>query len=220
MRRKRIGSALALALGIATMATVAPAAAPEADLLEHACSGCHGYRGVSVGLNMPSLAGQRQEYFIAAMKGFKRGERPATIMDRLAKGYSDADIEAMADFFAAQKPVRQSGAVDAKLVERGKTVYNRQCKYCHLDNSRLWGMMHQRGEYDRRCGNCHATSGPDAKDDIPVIAGQWLKYLEFQMSEFKNGKRKMSESKAQKVNPLSREDLEAVAHYCASQTAE
>jgi len=37
------------------------------------------------------------------MAAYKSGERPATIMHQIAKGYTDAQIEAMAAFFAAQK---------------------------------------------------------------------------------------------------------------------
>lgn len=219
MRNKWSGGILAV--GVLALAASAQAVLPpSAAMLANACSGCHGDRGVSAGLSMPSLAGQRKDYFVVAMKGFKSGERPSTIMGRLAKGYSDADIEAMADFYAAQKPVRQSGPVDARLVARGKAVFYKQCKYCHLDNRRLWGVMHQRGAYDQQCRHCHARSGPDAKDGIPIIVGQWFGYLEMQMAEFKNGGRKMSESKARKLSPLSREDLEAVAHFCASETAE
>jgi len=209
-----------LALGVLTLTAAAEAAAPSAAMLVAACGGCHGSQGVSAGVNMPSLAGQRKDYFVIAMKGFKNGERPATVMGRLAQGFSDTEIEIMADFFAAQPPVRQSGPLDAKLVEKGKAIFYKQCKFCHLDNRQLWGAMHQRGEYDTQCRRCHATSGPDAKDGIPVVAGQWLNYLETQLLDFKNGKRKMAVNKAQRLNPLSRQDLVAVAHFCASQAAE
>ena len=219
-RRGKNWGAGILAAGILALAISAQAAAPATAMLVAGCSGCHGDRGISGGVSMPSLSGQRKEYFVVAMKGFRNGARPATVMGRLAQGYSDAEIEAMGDFFAAQKPVRQGAAVDAKLVEKGKAVFYKQCKYCHLDNSQLWGLMHQRGEFDRQCRNCHKASGPDAKDDIPIIGGQWLKYLEEKMADFKDGKRKMSADKAQKLKPLSREDLRAVAHFCASQTAE
>lgn len=208
-----------LAAGILA-AGAAQATAPDAAMLAHACSGCHGAGGVSAGLNMPSLAGQRKEYFVVVMKEFKRDERPSTVMSRLAKGYADAEIEAMADYFAAQAPVRQGGAVDARLVDKGKAVFYKHCKYCHLDNSQLWGLMHQRGEYDKRCRQCHAASGPDAKDGIPVIVGQWRDYLALQMAGFKDGTRRMSPTKAQKLKPLSQQDLEAVAQFCASQAAE
>jgi cytochrome c553 len=41
---------------------------------------------------------------IALMKEFREGKRPATIMHQLAKGYSDQQVEMLADWFAAQKP--------------------------------------------------------------------------------------------------------------------
>lgn len=44
-----------------------------------------------------------KEYFVTQMKLFKDGKREATLMHQIAKGYTDAEIAAMADFFAAQK---------------------------------------------------------------------------------------------------------------------
>jgi cytochrome c553 len=44
-----------------------------------------------------------REYLMTQMAAFKSGARPATIMHQLAKGYSDAQIEQLATFFAAQK---------------------------------------------------------------------------------------------------------------------
>jgi cytochrome subunit of sulfide dehydrogenase len=182
-----------LAAGTLAAAASATAAPPSAAMLANACGGCHGTHGVSAGMSMPSLAGQSKEFFTTAMKKFKSGERPATVMGRLSKGYSDAEIDAMADFFAKQKPAAQSAAVDAALVEKGTAIYDKQCKRCHLDD------------------------GHSAEDDTPIVAGQWLKYLQIQMDEFKSGKRKMSDKKAEKMKPLSPEDLNAVAHFYASQ---
>jgi sulfide dehydrogenase cytochrome subunit len=70
------------------------------------CANCHGTNGVSQG-GVPGLAGQGRAYIIAQMSAFKSGQRsgPAsTIMHQLAKGYTDEQIAAMADFFSAQKP--------------------------------------------------------------------------------------------------------------------
>lgn len=52
---------------------------------------------------MPRLAGLDRNYLIRQMQDFKIGKRPATIMHQLAKGYSDEQIELIADYFAAQK---------------------------------------------------------------------------------------------------------------------
>ena len=55
---------------------------------------------------MPSLAGQQKTYIVDQMKAFRDGKRPATIMHQLAKGYTDQQIELVADFFSRQTPAR------------------------------------------------------------------------------------------------------------------
>ena len=81
----------------------APAAGPNAAReLAANCTGCHGTDGRSAG-GMPALAGLERNTLIRQMQDFKAGRRPATIMHQLAKGYSDEQIELIADFFAAQK---------------------------------------------------------------------------------------------------------------------
>jgi sulfide dehydrogenase cytochrome subunit len=78
----------------------APAAAQnQGAYLASNCANCHGTEGVSAG-GMPSLAGQPRGYFITQMQDFKAGKRPATIMHQLAKGYTDAQIELLADYFS------------------------------------------------------------------------------------------------------------------------
>jgi cytochrome c553 len=42
-------------------------------------------------------------YLVEQMKAFRSGSRPATVMHQLAKGYSDAQVETIAAYFAAQK---------------------------------------------------------------------------------------------------------------------
>ena len=69
------------------------------------CANCHGTDGRAVsGSGVPTLAGMPRDYMIAQLKAFKAGSRPATIMHQLSKGYSDAQIEQIAGYFAAQKP--------------------------------------------------------------------------------------------------------------------
>ncbi len=68
------------------------------------CANCHGTNGVAVtGSSVTSLAGLDKAYTVAQMKAFKAGTRPATVMHQLSKGYSDAQIEVLAAYFAAQK---------------------------------------------------------------------------------------------------------------------
>ena len=66
------------------------------------CSYCHGPDGKSHGA-IPSLAGLEPGYFVEQMKGFRDGSRPATVMKKHAAGYTEAEFEAMAKYFAAIK---------------------------------------------------------------------------------------------------------------------
>ena len=55
---------------------------------------------------MPNLAGMPAGYFVEQMRAFREGKRPATVMHQLSKGYSDAELAALAEFFARQPAAR------------------------------------------------------------------------------------------------------------------
>ena len=67
------------------------------------CMACHGPGGKSQSERMPSLAGLQASEFMKAMQEFRSGEREASIMKRHAAGYTDAEFEAMATYFADLK---------------------------------------------------------------------------------------------------------------------
>lgn len=182
----------ALAAGILAASTSAIAAPPTAEMLSNACAGCHGTNGGSAGMTMPSLAGQSKEAIIDAMKKFKSGERQSTIMGRLAKGYSDPQIELMANFFAKKKIHATAQTLDPAKIARGASLQEANCSRCHLEDGR------------------------EGKDETPAMASQWLPYLQIQMDQYLNGKRKMPEKMAEKVKPMSKADLDALMHYYAS----
>ena len=69
------------------------------------CTNCHGTLGSAQGA-MPSLAGLKSEYITEQMRAFRDGKRPATIMHQLAKGYTDQQIDSIANYFSRQKPAR------------------------------------------------------------------------------------------------------------------
>ena len=94
-----------LALGALTLdASVAQAADISTPaVLAGSCSTCHGPNGQSPGA-MPSLAGLEPKYIMTRLKEFRSGEAPATLMNRIAKGYSDAEIEALGQYFTKTKP--------------------------------------------------------------------------------------------------------------------
>jgi sulfide dehydrogenase cytochrome subunit len=80
----------------------AAAADPRAIIEARSCNSCHGPDGYSPGA-IPSIRGMPQQSFINAMQDFKSGRRSGTIMGRLAKAYSKAEIDAMAEYFSGLK---------------------------------------------------------------------------------------------------------------------
>jgi len=91
--------------GLALLVAADGAGAADANLgrdVAANCATCHGTDGKSRGA-LPSLAGQDKAYIVQQMKDFRDGKRPSTIMQQLAKGYTDAEIDAAAAYFAAQK---------------------------------------------------------------------------------------------------------------------
>src|SRR5262245_26935325 len=102
-------SALALLAGAALEAH-----AQDARSLAATCFTCHGNEGRSVGGVPPSLAGRPKAELLQAMKDFKDGKRPATIMHQHAKGYSDAELDLITGYFAGVKPGAASPAPAAR----------------------------------------------------------------------------------------------------------
>ena len=67
------------------------------------CANCHGSEGRTVkGSAVPPIAGLPHDYMVQEMQAFKDGRRPATVMDQITKGLSDAQIASLAHYFAAQ----------------------------------------------------------------------------------------------------------------------
>jgi len=83
----------------------APAAGPsvqDISLIAGTCANCHGPDGKSTG-GIPSLRGVHERHLLARMQAFKAGTATdATVMTRLMKGYDDAQIQALAQWFSKE----------------------------------------------------------------------------------------------------------------------
>ncbi len=90
--------------------SIAAANDKQAQRLAASCASCHGTAGVAVNNSLPVLAGQSKENIISSMQAFKSGARPATVMQQLAKGYTEEQIVLIATYFAGLKTV-EAGAV-------------------------------------------------------------------------------------------------------------
>jgi sulfide dehydrogenase cytochrome subunit len=73
---------------------------PAARSLAATCAACHGREGHSAAQEMVSLAGLPREHIVSQVRAFRDGSRPASIMQQIAKGYSDQQIDLIADYFA------------------------------------------------------------------------------------------------------------------------
>lgn len=67
------------------------------------CAICHGTQGRAVTQAVTSLAGLPKEHISEQMRAFRDGKRSATVMHQIAKGYTDAQIDSMAQWYAEQK---------------------------------------------------------------------------------------------------------------------
>ena len=88
---------------LAALALAVPAHAqenPAARALAATCAACHGPDGRSATAEVVSLAGLPREHIASQMRAFRDGTRPATIMQQIAKGYSDQQIDLLADYFS------------------------------------------------------------------------------------------------------------------------
>ena len=92
---------VAAAIGLASIAAAAVVAA-EPPAGAAACSGCHP-ASARVASPVPRLAGLDRAAIAKAMQDFRSGQRPATVMDRIAKGFTDEEIQAIAAWYATQQ---------------------------------------------------------------------------------------------------------------------
>jgi sulfide dehydrogenase cytochrome subunit len=84
------------------MLVPAPALAADATLLASACSGCHtGPAGITTAI--PRIAGLPEVVLAEALRAFRAGQRPATVMDRIAKGFTDDEITQLAAYFSSRR---------------------------------------------------------------------------------------------------------------------
>ena len=79
-------------IGRAALAAVLLGAAAPPPPGATACSGCH------------VLAGRPAANTVAALEAFRSGARPATVRGRIAKGFSPEETQAIATWWAGQKP--------------------------------------------------------------------------------------------------------------------
>jgi sulfide dehydrogenase cytochrome subunit len=167
------------------------------------CEGCHGKDGNSTQPDVPIIAGFSHEGFLNTMDVFRENERiairfhkpgePETVMNEIAQGLSDKDVEALADYFSKRPFIAARQTTDAAQAARGEIIHKQKCEKCHYGN------------------------GADPVEDAAILAGQWTIYLRRQFNNILSGKRIVPRSMLRRIKKLSAEDIEALLHFYALQ---
>ncbi len=157
----------------------------SAGMLANTCAGCHGTQGASSGPATPSIGGISAVYFEEIMQGFKSGEVKATIMDRIAKGYSDEEIKAMGEYFSQQPFVPVQQPFDAAKAQQGAKLH------------------------DKYCEKCHADGGTSKEDDSGILMGQLTPYLHYAITDFKAGDREVPKKMKKQLEQVIKKEGDA-----------
>lgn len=171
-----------------------PAAAIDIEPLARTCNNCHGVDGVSVGTTMPLIGGLPKDYLSRVMKEWKYDKRAAATMNRIVKGLSDDEIDALAAHFAAKRwrPVAQKTA--AAGLSKGRAAVR--------DN----------------CADCHGATGNDPDIGTPRLDGQWADYMALELEKYRDPEFAMPHRKMNKaIRQLEAGDFRPVSDYFGAQ---
>jgi len=152
-----------------------------------ACASCHGADGNTTRADMPTLAGQDALYLATSLKAYRQGQRDHEQMVTASTELSDAEIDALAAFYARQEPI-------ARKVHRPPTI----------------------AEWVERCDRCHGIGGNSSIPRYPSLASQNEPYLARVIENYASGGRHNSTMSAMS-QPLRPSDIEALAAHYASQ---
>src|ERR1700756_2988025 len=157
------------------------------------CAGCHGDNGISQTENIPSLAGQQDQFIQWQLVYFRAGSRKNEQMQPVVEQINNEDIRNLGAYFASLTPPKGPKDDNPDLSEKGKQA-----------------------AAGRRCASCHTDSYAGTKA-VARIAGQREDYLVKALHDYKSGVRTGGgmAAMAEVAYPLSAEEIEALAHYLA-----
>ena len=177
-------------------ACIAPAHAADAAAGKEkaeVCAGCHGENGISQTENIPSLAGQQDQFVQWQLVFFRGGARKNDQMQPIAQEISNEDIRTLGAYFASLPPPPKAPDDNPDLSAKGAQA-----------------------AAGRRCASCHGDSFAGTKA-VARIAGQREEYLVKALNDYKSGARSGGAGAAMTdvAYPLSQEEITALAHYLA-----
>ena len=188
MRRSFVAALLGAAVAIG-------ATSHAADINEkvETCKACHGDNAVSQMENIPSLAGQLDQYIQWQLVYFRAGSRKNEQMQPIVEQLNNEDIRNLGAYFASLQPPKPAEDKDPDLSKKGAQA-----------------------AVGRRCASCHTDTYAGTKG-VARVAGQREEYLAKALREYKSGVRSggAMAAMADVAYPLSEEEIEALAHYLA-----
>src|ERR1700726_1402669 len=190
MRIALVGT-LSVAIFCGSLAHAADVAAgkEKAEL----CVGCHGEAGISQTENIPSLAGQQDQFIQWQLVFFRAGSRKNEQMQPIVEQLNNEDIRNLGAYFAQLAPPKAPADDNPDLSKKGAQA-----------------------AVGRRCASCHTDSFAGTKA-VARVAGQREEYLLKALHDYKSGVRSGGgmAAMADVAYPLSEEEITALAHYLA-----
>lgn len=184
-------SVLALAALTSVSARAADVAAGKAKA--EVCAGCHGENGISQMENIPSLAGQPDQYTQWQLVFFRAGSRKNDQMQPIVEEINNEDIRNLGAYFASLTPPKSPEDKDPDLSKKGAQA-----------------------AIGRRCASCHTDSYAGTKA-VARLAGQREEYLVKALHDYKTSARAggAGAAMADVAYSLSEEEITALSHYLA-----
>jgi len=190
MRSLLIGMLAVLLAGASPARAADPAAVKEKAEI---CAGCHGENGISETENIPSLAGQQDQFIQWQLVFFRAGTRKSEQMQPVVEQLNNEDVRNLGAYFASLTPPKPPQDDNPDLSKKGAQA-----------------------AVGRRCASCHTDNFAGAKA-VARVASQREEYLVKALHDYKSGARVggAQAAMADVAYPLSDEEIEALAHYLA-----
>jgi cytochrome c553 len=165
-----------------------------------ACAQCHAYNGGSDGSGaFPRIAGQSASYLGKELHDYASGVRLNAVMAPIAKALSSEDVANVAAYYAsANAPYLPLASPSPALIKRGEQL----------------AKVGDAARELQSCDNCHGPGGAGEPPAIPYLAGQYARYIAFQLTMWKRGFRNNSpDAMAEVAKRLDTQEIAAVAAY-------
>jgi len=201
MRRTR----LALAAAVVGWFPLVTLGGPDPKLVS-GCEDCHGANGITSVQDVPTIAHVSASVQSDALKAYKGKARPCPKVN-----YKRGDTKREGDMCSVARDLGDAQITDLTVYYAGKP-YSALKQPFDAGKSATGKAIHARA-----CKECHSAGGMDPTDDAGILGGQPLNWLVSSMNAFRKGDLEQPKKMKAAVAKLSDADIEALAHFYASE---